>query len=736
MLNWFFKRLRVLHGRAWPRPRPGTGLNLELLEDRCVPSTLPPLAANSPIVPNLFSYPQASVSTVSPSGDLNPYGVAFVPSGFATGGTLQPGDILVSNFNSSSNIQGTGTTIMRITPAGQSSVFFQGPAGLGLTTALGVLQSGFVIVGNVPNNNGVVGEGSLLIIDKNGNSVETLSSSLLDGPWDLAVNDQGSHAQVFVSDVLSGQVTRINLSTPQGADPVVESMTQIAAGFGHRTDPNALVVGPTGLAFDPVKDILYVASTADNAIFSIRNAATVQNSHVKPTLVDRDKVHMHGPLGLVLAPNGNLIFSNGDAVNPVASDVNELVEITTAGHFVAHKPVDASTTPGAAFGIALTTVGGEIRFADVDDNLNSVDLFAVPELPLNTALLPNLSPPAPQSVSTVSPSGDANPYGAVFVPQGIASGGLLQAGDLLVSNFNSNSGVQGTGSTIMLITPTGQASVFFQGGAGLGLSTALGVLKSGYVLVGNTPNDNNGSVEQGSLLVIDSHGNLVETLTDSSLLNGPWDLTVFDQGTQAQVFVSNVLSGTVTRLTLDTPHGSMPVLQSMTQIASGFGHGTDPNALVVGPTGLAFNPVNGVLYVASTADNAIYAIPNAAVVGNDAGAQTVVYSDSTHLHGPLGMVIAPNGDLIFSNGDAENADVNDLNSVVEITNTGEFVGEISLDATGTPGGAFGIAVASFGSELKFAAVDDNFNTVDIWSFDPPTVHHSVVPHPAAGHHGS
>ena len=55
------------------------------------------------------------VSTVPPNGDLNPYGVAFVPANFASGnGPLQPGDILVSNFNNSDNLQGTGTTIVRI----------------------------------------------------------------------------------------------------------------------------------------------------------------------------------------------------------------------------------------------------------------------------------------------------------------------------------------------------------------------------------------------------------------------------------------------------------------------------------------------------------------------------------------------------------------------------------------------------------------------------------------------
>jgi hypothetical protein len=87
-------------------------------------------------------------STVPANGDLNPYGVAFVSREFPRGGLLSPGDLLVSNFNNSSNQQGTGTTIIKLTlngnvaPSGSASVFFQGTSPLGLTTALGVLQRG------------------------------------------------------------------------------------------------------------------------------------------------------------------------------------------------------------------------------------------------------------------------------------------------------------------------------------------------------------------------------------------------------------------------------------------------------------------------------------------------------------------------------------------------------------------------------------------------------------------
>ena len=103
---------------------------------------------------------QMIVSTVPPNGDVNPYGVAFVPQGFPNGGPLQAGDILVSNFNNSMNLQGTGTTIVRVSASGAVSTFFAGPphpegtSGLGLSTALAVLREGFVIVGNVPSTDG------------------------------------------------------------------------------------------------------------------------------------------------------------------------------------------------------------------------------------------------------------------------------------------------------------------------------------------------------------------------------------------------------------------------------------------------------------------------------------------------------------------------------------------------------------------------------------------------------
>ena len=108
------------------------------------------LEAQNPFLPP----PPSTVSTVPGNGDVNPYGVAFVPAGFPPDGTTETNDILVSNFNNAQNLQGTGTTIVKVAPNGQAPLFVQGKAPLGLTAAWGVVEAGFIFVGNMPTADG------------------------------------------------------------------------------------------------------------------------------------------------------------------------------------------------------------------------------------------------------------------------------------------------------------------------------------------------------------------------------------------------------------------------------------------------------------------------------------------------------------------------------------------------------------------------------------------------------
>src|ERR1700722_1788661 len=161
-------------------------------------------AEDKPFLPG----PVRVVSTVPANGDLNPYGVAFVPSVFPSGETINPGDVLVSNFNASTNLQGTGTTIVDVPANAAVTLFFQGTSPLGLTTALNVLQKGFVLAGNFPSPDGTCGSasaGSILVIDKNGHLISTITERV-QGPWDSALFDEGDTAKFFVANALSGRL--------------------------------------------------------------------------------------------------------------------------------------------------------------------------------------------------------------------------------------------------------------------------------------------------------------------------------------------------------------------------------------------------------------------------------------------------------------------------------------------------------------------------------------------------
>jgi DNA-binding beta-propeller fold protein YncE len=331
--------------------------------------------ALNPILP--FAPP--SVSTIPPNGDVNPYGVAFVPR-IPTDGVIQPNDVLVSNFNNSQNLQGTGTTIVRVTPAGQQSLFFQGNAPLGLTAGLGVLSDGIVLVGNLPTADGTsatVRPGSLLAIDRFGRLIGTLSdSAVVNGLWGMAIHDLGNgSAQVFFSNVLAGNIMRLDiLYAANGESLQVQAVTTVGSGFNHRTDPAALVLGPSGLYFDALHNVLYAASSADNAVYALAGAGTTTSTLGTGTQLFQDFVHLHGPIDILLAPNGHLLIANSDGSNADPNQPSELSEFTVGGQFIAQYPIDPNN--GAAFGLNLLNVGwSTIRVAAVSDNANSLFLW-------------------------------------------------------------------------------------------------------------------------------------------------------------------------------------------------------------------------------------------------------------------------------------------------------------------------------------------------------------------------
>jgi len=350
----------------------------------CVVS-FPATAAVLPFLPT----PPVTVSTIPSNGDQNPYGVAFITSEFKSGtGPLAPGDILISNFNNTNNLQGTGTTIVSVTPAGVVSTFFTVPnatlggPGTGLSTALATLREGYIIVGSVPSSDGTVatsGPGSLLVINNKGELVSTITDPTIDGPWDMTMVDRGTVATAFISNIYAGTVVRLELAVTASAVTVTRK-TVIASGYQHRADSTAFAVGPTGLLFDGVTDTLFVASTEDNAVYAIPGAGVTTRNLIKGKLIYSDADHLHGPLGLIEAPNGHLLVTNSDVINPDSNQPSEIVEFTMDGKFVKELSVDPAFGGSFGLAVALESDPDTAIFAAVDDNTGSLIINNLPPL--------------------------------------------------------------------------------------------------------------------------------------------------------------------------------------------------------------------------------------------------------------------------------------------------------------------------------------------------------------------
>jgi hypothetical protein len=321
--------------------------------------------------------------------------------------------------------------------------------------------------------------------------------------------------------------------------------------------------------------------------------------------------------------------------------------------------------------------------------------------------------------STVPANGDVNPYGIVLVP---TSTGKLHQGDLLISNFNDKANNQGTGSTLVEVTPAGQRSLFSTLNAsalpgscpgGVGLTTALSVLPGGYVVVGSLPTTNGKSAtaKLGCLIVLNSDGKPVSTISGPQLA-GPWDMTSTTHADTTTLFVSNALDGgaakgvhtvknsTVLRIRVHSGVGQPPKVLGQQVIANGIPWRDDPNALVIGPTGLALAH-DGTLYLADTLSNRIAAIPQALTRTTPAPSGGTTVSSGGMLNQPLGLTLAPNGDILTANAGDGN--------IVETSPAGQQLIAQTADKKTGAGSLFGLVIDPASNGVFY--VDDGNNTL-------------------------
>jgi plastocyanin len=391
-------------------------------------STARTQAATTASAPLLTSLRQVSTlgSTVPANGDVNPYGLAGVATSV---GKLKAGDLLVSNFNDKANNQGTGTTIVQMTPSGNLSQFARiatrtlpgaCPGGVGLTTSLDVLPGGYVVVGSLPTTNGksaTAKYGCLIVLGSNGNVVKTIAGPNIQGPWDSAAVSEGAKTNLFVSMVLNGgaakgvhtinnsTVVRITLESGEGQTPRVLSEQVIANKIPWVDSATALVIGPTGVALGS-NGTLYLADTLVNRITAIPNAVTRMSPAVNGGNTVSQGGHLKEPLGLVLAPNGDIVTTN-------AGDGN-IVETTPGGRQVAVRTADKKTGAGSLFGLTLAPEGKGIYF--VDDGENTLNLLNEGAGAATTTPVATTSSAAPSSTTSSTATSTSSSQAAPTAP--------------------------------------------------------------------------------------------------------------------------------------------------------------------------------------------------------------------------------------------------------------------------------------------------------------------------------
>lgn len=331
-------------------------------------------------------------STVPENGDQNPYALIIAP---VSAGKIQKGDVLVDNFNDKNNLQGLGTTIVRYTPSTKTLALFatiprhlpQCPGGIGLTTAMTMLKSGWVIVGSLPSQDGTTrtkGPGCLVILDSQGAVAGVVAGPNINGPWgNMAVIDNGSTATLFVSNtgfdvgppdgtpppvVNKATVLRLDLAIEAGKPPVVTKQTVIADGFGEQADKDVFIIGPTGLALG-AGGVLYVSDAIGNRVAAIPNAVTRSDSAGRGQDVTTGGL-LKRPLAMIMAPNGHLLVTNG--LNGQVVEIDPSTGKQLYARWV--DPNKAQSPPGSGdlFGITMSEDGNGFYY--VEDEVNALVL--------------------------------------------------------------------------------------------------------------------------------------------------------------------------------------------------------------------------------------------------------------------------------------------------------------------------------------------------------------------------
>lgn len=312
-------------------------------------------------------------STIDPSfGQLNPYGLSVAPS---TSGKITQGDLVVCNFNASSNVQGTGYTIVALHPMPGSSptliaadpTTLTGCNALALAPDDSIWNAAFVSNGNP-------------VFSPSGTLVKNFTGSPFNHPFGEAYADpMNGTPSFYVSNAGNGAIVRINLNAGF-------TMQIIATGFPVNHGAPGSILGPSGLQYERKTDTLFVVDGANNSVTAIRKVSSIggvqclqvkdRGRHFAGRFAPRATVlimgaPLNGPISSALLFNGHLVI--GNTLDP--NGQNLMIEINRSGKVLKVRNVDTGPA-GSLFGMVATgTNAMDTKLYFNDDNDNNLQVL-------------------------------------------------------------------------------------------------------------------------------------------------------------------------------------------------------------------------------------------------------------------------------------------------------------------------------------------------------------------------
>lgn len=312
-----------------------------------------------------------------------------------------------------------------------------------------------------------------------------------------------------------------------------------------------------------------------------------------------------------------------------------------------------------------------------------------------------------QTIGSTSPSTphDVNPYGLDIAK---ASAGKIDAGDLVVCDFNNPGNVQGTGTEIVALHPAiGATPELIVKDHTLMGCNALATAPNGNIWAAAfKANDNPIFTPSGTLV--------------TALSAGPWHHPfgeAFAGGAHPAFYVSNAGDGSLVRV-------SIPSF-AFTVIATGFPVNGGKPGSILGPSGLNYQSAGDRLYVVDGTNNTLYALDNVSSIGangvavnangtsftGSSGANAHVIFSGPPLNGPISSALLFSGNIVLGN----TLDPDGQNLMVEVSSSGQLLNVKNVD-TGPAGALFGmVATGTTAATTKLYFNDDNDNTVKVLS---------------------